>query len=103
MANWWVTEAGGVPLGPMDEASVRRLVTSGKLRGDGLVCMVGGKQWERVDEVSEFASALAAPKGLDRFDEGAEKTIVDDMPLVLDEEADLSDERTEVGVSKHRA
>lgn len=103
MATWWVTEAGKQPVGPMGEDAVIRMIVTGELPADGLVCVVGGDRWQRLDEVPEFASAISRPSSLQPFDDSAEKTIVDEVPLAIQEEdGDLEDERTEVGSSSKR-
>jgi hypothetical protein len=87
MSQWWITEAGQRPLGPFDEVTVARKLSSGEVPAASLVCIVGGDRWQPVSEVPAFAAALQG--GLQRFDESAEdKTIVDDMPLALQDDLD---------------
>jgi hypothetical protein len=93
MSSWWLTQAGKVPTGPFEESVIVRRITTGEAPPDSLVCAVGGDRWQPLGEVPAFAAALPRP-GLRRFDELEEKTVVDDMPLAIQD--DEGEEHTEV-------
>jgi hypothetical protein len=87
MSQWWVTQAGETPKGPFEEDELVRKLASGELPSQTLVCIVGGDRWQEVNEVPAFAAAVQGAR-LRRFDESDEKTIVDDMPLALQEDGE---------------
>jgi hypothetical protein len=96
MNNWWLTQAGAVPTGPFAESVIVRKIATGETPRDSLVCVVGGDRWQTLEEIPAFAAVLAKPPRLRRFEETDEKTIVDDMPLAIQDDEDAPDERTEV-------
>jgi hypothetical protein len=63
-------------------------ITAGRVPSDALVCEVGGKEWQAIASVPPFADAIAgraaadalARKASRRFDENAERTMVDLTP-----------------------
>jgi hypothetical protein len=96
MSNWWLTQAGQVPTGPFDETIIVRKIATGEAPRESLVCVVGGDRWQPLAEVPVFAAVLARPPQLRRFDETEEKTMVDDMPLAIQDDDDDVEEHTEV-------
>jgi len=75
--DWWITQGGRKPIGPVSTDLVLRGLDAGKVPEDSLVCQVGGTQWLALSEVAEFASKLASLKGRPRFDTLTEQTLVD--------------------------
>lgn len=91
--QWWVTQGGQEPVGPVSTELVVRGLAAGRVPLDSWVCEVGGAAWKPVRDVRDFAEAVAIaaalkvderPSGravLPRFDASDDRTIVDIEPM----------------------
>jgi len=75
--DWWLTQAGRVPIGPVSTELLLKGIRAGEVPDDVLVCEVGGKQWRKVTNVAPFGKALAERTGRRRFDPEGEHTVLD--------------------------
>jgi hypothetical protein len=75
--DWWLTQAGRVPIGPVSTELLLKGIGAGKVPGDVLVCEVGGTQWRRVSDVTPFRAALTERSSKRRFDPESERTVLD--------------------------
>jgi hypothetical protein len=73
--NWWVTQAGREPVGPVSTDLVVRGIAAGRVPDDALVCQVGGTKWLRLLDVAEFARELERRQKGPRLDLSAEQTV----------------------------
>jgi hypothetical protein len=93
--QWWVTQSGKDPVGPVSTDLVVRGIIAGRVPLDSFVCEVGGPAWKALRDVRAFAVAVAsyAAKKVEerpsvrssRFDPNEERTIVDAEPLLASE------------------
>lgn len=74
--DWWLTQPGGVPVGPASTELVLKGIAAGKVPANVLVCEVGGNKWKPLGEVPAFSKALE-PEKQSRFDPNSERTILD--------------------------
>ena len=79
--DWWVTQAGRVPVGPVSTDLVLRGIEANRVPNDALVCEIGGTAWKVIGEVEPFAAALAQRHTSGRFDPHSEQTVIDLQPL----------------------
>lgn len=91
--EWWITEAGNQPIGPVTAELILRGLEAGKVPLGALVCEVGGTAWRPLAEVEPFASAAQrqVQASLDRGPGGnsaPERTLVD-LDFSADEAAPL--------------
>lgn len=56
--NWYLSNEGGEPLGPLEGELIERGILAGRVPPDSLVCPVGSKKWKPLDAVPAFAAAL---------------------------------------------
>lgn len=87
--DWWVTEGGREPIGPVTTELLLKGIHAGKVPAESLVCEVGGQAWRSLTEVEPFAAAVAQmgrpPR---RLDDSIERTLVDvELPLTSSPEA----------------
>ena len=75
--NWWLTQAGRVPIGPVSTELLLKGIGAGKVPGDVLVCEVGGTEWRRVSDVAPFRIALTERSRKRRFDPESERRVLD--------------------------
>lgn len=92
--QWWVTQGGQEPVGPVSTELVVRGLAAGRVPLDSYVCEVGGTAWKPVREVRDFSEAVAIaaalkvddrPSGrapLPRFDATDDRTVVDIEPMI---------------------
>jgi hypothetical protein len=93
--QWWVTQGGQQPIGPVSTELVVRGIAAGRVPLDSYVCEVGGAAWTPVRDVRHFAEAVAIaaalkvddrPSGrspsLPKFDASDDRTLVDMEPLL---------------------
>ena len=92
--QWWVTQGGQEPVGPVSTELVVRGLAAGRVPLDSYVCEVGGSAWKPVRDVRDFTEAVAIaaalkveerPSGratLPRFDASDDRTMVDVEPMV---------------------
>ena len=80
MAEWWVSQGGGDPVGPMTTERILQSIRSGSFRSETFVIEVGGTDWRSIREVGRFASAF-----------GGETTSVDTdySSLEFDDKTDI--------------
>jgi hypothetical protein len=96
--QWWVTQGGQQPIGPVSTELVVRGIAAGRVPLDSFVCEVGGTAWSPVRDVRHFAEAVAIaaalkvderPSGraasLPKFDGTDDRTLVDMEPLLPSE------------------
>jgi hypothetical protein len=74
--DWWLTQVGGVPVGPASTELVLKGIEAGKVPMNTLVCEVGGSRWKSLRDVPDFARALRTGKH-SRFDPKGERTVLD--------------------------
>jgi len=77
--DWWVTQSGQDPVGPVTTELLLKGIDAGKVPIEALVCEVGGQSWRALGEVAPFADAVARQSRARRFDH-AERTMVDPEP-----------------------
>lgn len=56
--NWWVSNGGRTPIGPVSTELVIEGIKAQKVPREALVCEVGGDRWQLLEEFSEFRDAV---------------------------------------------
>jgi hypothetical protein len=74
--DWWLTQAGGVPVGPASTELVLKGIAAGKVPSNVLVCEVGGNNWKALRDIPAFSKALGHEKK-SRLDPNSERTVLD--------------------------
>jgi hypothetical protein len=82
--KWWVTRAGGTPIGPADPELIVRGIDTGAVPLDSLVCPVGGATWVGLREEPAFAHAVDERRRR-RAASGERDTVLDLGPLAPSE------------------
>jgi hypothetical protein len=75
--DWWLTQMGRVPIGPVSTELLLKGIRAGEVPNDVLVCEVGGRQWRKVTDVAPFGTALTERGRGRRFDPQSERTVLD--------------------------
>jgi hypothetical protein len=52
--RWWL-HLNGSPTGPYDRTTIRAAISNGKIGDETPACLVGGREWRTLRELSEFA------------------------------------------------
>lgn len=75
--DWWLTQVGRVPIGPVSAELLLKGIRAGEVPNDVLVCEVGGTEWRKVTDVAPFGAAFAERRKARRFDPESERTVLD--------------------------
>lgn len=75
--DWWLTQEGRVPIGPISAELLLRGIHAGEVPNDVLICEVGGTEWRKVTDVAPFGAAFADRRKARRFDPASERTVLD--------------------------
>lgn len=75
--DWWLTQAGRVPIGPVSTELLLKGIRAGEVPNDILICEVGGTEWRKITHVAPFGAAFADRKKARRFDPESERTVLD--------------------------
>jgi hypothetical protein len=65
--KWWVTEAGGEPVGPVTTELLLEGIRAGKVSNRALACRAGESTWSSIGEFPELAGALGEDEPTERI------------------------------------
>lgn len=58
IASHWFVSAGGRVVGPVDTETLQRGIEAGRVPKDAMLCAIGEREWQTIDDTGIFADAL---------------------------------------------